>query len=168
MGRRVDRLLLGNTKLALIRWRDGMMICAQLLAGVALGIFGAAPAATAFDPDTTPADHQAAQSQPIRLGVSGSSQEHVISGAFAYCYAGTLGALVSNGTNLFILSNNHVLAKENQPDSTVVSANGNLIVQPALLDRDPCPGLNADLTSDRVAFGVSYVPLQFPRGGPAP
>ena len=145
-----------------------MMICAQLLAGVALGIFGAVPAATAFDPDTTPADHQAAQSQPIRLGVSGSSQEHVISGAFAYCYAGTLGALVSNGTNLFILSNNHVLAKENQPDSTVLSANGNLIVQPALLDRDPCPGLNANLTSDQVAFGVSYVPLQFCKGKTCP
>ena len=100
--------------------------------------------------------------------MSGSSQEHVISGAFAYCYAGTLGSLVSNKTNLFILSNNHVLAKENQPDNTVLSANGNLIVQPALLDRDPCPGLNADLTNDRVAFGVSYVPLQFCRGKTCP
>ena len=58
---------------------------------------------------------------------------------------------------MFILSNNHVLAKENQPDSTVLSANGNVIIQPALLDRDPCPGLDADLTSDQVAFGVSYV-----------
>ena len=69
---------------------------------------------------------------------------------------------------MFILSNNHVLAKENQPDSTALSANGNVIVQPALLDRDPCPGLDADLTSDQVAFGVSYVALQFCRGKTCP
>jgi hypothetical protein len=111
--------------------------------------------------DTTPAQHQTQQSNPIKLGVSGSSQEHVISGAFAYCYAGTLGALVNTSSGVAVLSNNHVLAKENNPDDTRLSIDGNVIIHQALLDRASCPINGPYGENDKVAVGVSYVPLKF-------
>ena len=50
-----------------------------------------------------PLDHQAEQTRPISLGVSGGNAE-------GPCFAGTLGCLVSDGTFSFILSNNHVFS----------------------------------------------------------
>jgi len=66
--------------------------------------------------------------RPLQLGVSGSSIEHVIDKAFAYCYAGTLGSLVTDGAARYILSNNHVLAKENDPDNAL-APDGRQIIQ---------------------------------------
>lgn len=138
------------------------------LVAIVVGVIGLAPGASANH--TAIADHQKAQGRPIMLGVSGSSQEHVIVGPFAYCYAGTLGALVTRSGLPAILSNNHVLAKENNPDSSLLSVNGNVIIQQALLDRSPCPGLNTNLQGSdaQVGFGVSYVPLQFCKGNKCP
>ena len=61
--------------------------------------------------------YQCEQPRAIELGVSGSSIEHVIDGAFAFCYTGTLGSLISDGIDQYIVSYNHVLAKENYPDN---------------------------------------------------
>jgi hypothetical protein len=142
------------------------MLRASALLGLVAGVV--AVASTASANHTVVADHRNAQARPIQLGVSGSSQEHVISGQFAYCYAGTLGALVSRSGTPAILSNNHVLAKENKPDSSLLSVNGHVVIQQALLDRDPCPGLNTDLTGEQVASGVSYVPIKFCKGNKCP
>lgn len=62
--------------------------------------------------------------------------------------AGTLGAIVSDGVTRYILSNNHVLANENQLPI------GTAIYQPGLLD-------HGDITTDAIAQLSRYVPLDF-------
>lgn len=63
-----------------------------------------------------------------------------------FVMAGTYGAVVTDGTHVFILSNNHVLANENG------LASGSPIFQPGLLD-----GGNA--ATDRVAALTRFIPL---------
>ena len=72
------------------------------------------------------ADHSVWQTRPTKLGVSGSNIEDV-------CSAGTLGSLVKKigRDKKFILSNNHILARENAGEK------GELIIQPGSLD-DGC------------------------------
>lgn len=108
------------------------------------------------------ADHQALDERPIQLGVSGGSIEPVIDHALAYCYAGTLGSLVRDANNnQYILSNNHVLAKENNPDNSL-SPNGYNIVQPGILD-DVCT-INGGDPNNIVGSLSSYVPIVFGKG----
>ena len=77
-----------------------------------------------------PAVNQAPQGAPIQLGTSGGNAKDKSSNV---CCSGTLGALVTrNGVN-YILSNNHVLARE---DSASV---GEAIVQPGLVDNSCAP-----------------------------
>jgi hypothetical protein len=52
-------------------------------------------------------DHTARQPRPIMLGVSGGNARDTANG---FCCSGTLGALVTDGTHQFILSNTHVFA----------------------------------------------------------
>ncbi|HOD36492.1 MAG TPA: hypothetical protein PLR20_11925 [Syntrophales bacterium] len=61
--------------------------------------------------------------------------------------AGTLGCLVTRGSELFILSNNHVLANSNQ------ASPGDPIIQPGRYD-----GGTAD---DRIAVLEAFVPIHF-------
>jgi hypothetical protein len=74
-------------------------------------------------------NNQLAQSIPIKLGTSGgnasdaSTQGHLVS-----CCGGTLGALVKRNGNLYILSNNHVLARSD------LASVGDAITQPGLID----------------------------------
>ena len=47
---------------------------------------------------------------PVQLGSSGSNVAATCgTGANEFCFGGTLGSLLTNGTNSFVLSNNHVL-----------------------------------------------------------
>jgi hypothetical protein len=66
--------------------------------------------------------------------------------------AGTFGCLVRRGNDLFILSNNHVLANANQ------GRVGDLIIQPGRLDGGG--------PQDRIATLADYIPLDF--GSDAP
>src|SRR5215203_2669220 len=59
------------------------------------------------------------------LGVSGGN---VLDASKAFCCSGTLGALVTDGSNQYILSNNHVLARSDQ------AVAGEDISQPGLID----------------------------------
>ena len=59
------------------------------------------------------------------LGVSGGN---VNDASRAFCCSGTLGALVTDGTNQYILSNNHVLARSDQ------AVAGEDVSQPGLID----------------------------------
>jgi Peptidase family S64 len=61
----------------------------------------------------------------LHLGVSGGNvNDH----SSAFCCSGTLGSLVSDGTNQYILSNNHVLARSDQ------AVAGEDVSQPGLID----------------------------------
>jgi hypothetical protein len=65
------------------------------------------------------------QSSNDNYGVSGGNvNDH----STAFCCSGTLGSLVSGGGSLYILSNNHVLARSGQ------AAGGEDISQPGLID----------------------------------
>ena len=106
--------------------------------------------------------YQCEQPRPIELGVSGSSIEHILDGPFAFCYTGTLGSLVHAGTDQYILSNNHVLAKENDPDNAL-APDGYEIIQPGLLDEGSC-SLSLGDPANVVANLTDYVEILFGRG----
>jgi hypothetical protein len=65
---------------------------------------------------------------PIPLGTSGGNAQDLsdVSGT-TYCCSGTIGSLVSRGGKLYILSNNHVLARSD------LAALGEEIIQPGLV-----------------------------------
>ncbi len=101
--------------------------------------------------------NQAAQTGYVRMGSSGGNandyDSRKDSAGKEYvndCCGGTLGALVSDrDNNLFILSNNHVLAESDQARA------GDSIVQPALID------LNCDPHAGRTVGSLrSVVPIQ--------
>lgn len=91
------------------------------------------------------AGNTAWQSRPIWLGTSGGSISDM---SRLYCCGGTLGALVKDGSNnLYILSNNHVLAKTN------LGKAGDDIIQPGLIDQSPsCYKDTADAVADLTKF----------------
>ncbi|MCB2204460.1 T9SS type A sorting domain-containing protein [bacterium] len=80
--------------------------------------------------------------RPVPIGVS--------SGNYFDCGAGTIGARVTDGTNTYILSCNHVFARYN------AASNGNLIMQPGRSDVS-CQIIMAD-TIGRLA---DFEPLAF-------
>lgn len=61
----------------------------------------------------------------LRFGVSGGN---VNDSTRRFCCSGTLGALITDGTNQYILSNNHVLARSGQ------AVAGEDVSQPGLID----------------------------------
>ncbi len=100
--------------------------------------------------------NQAAQTGYVEMGSSGGNANDYDSkrvGGSEYvndCCGGTLGALVSDrSSNLFILSNNHVLAESDQARA------GDTIVQPALVD------LNCNPQAGRTVGALrTVVPLE--------
>jgi hypothetical protein len=101
--------------------------------------------------------NQTAQTGYIEMGSSGGNANDYDSkkdgGGKEYvndCCGGTLGALVADkNSNLFILSNNHVLAESDQ------ARTGDTIVQPALVD------LNCNPQAGRAVGSLRYVvPIQ--------
>src|SRR5262245_17390929 len=86
-----------------------------------------------------------AQTWPISLGTSGGNINDKTKN---YCCSGTLGSLVQDASGkLYILSNNHVLARLNQ------AALGEDVNQPGMLDQN-CK------TAGAVADLSSFVPIQ--------
>jgi hypothetical protein len=65
------------------------------------------------------------QSRNQHFGVSGSNANDI---GHAFCCGGTLGSLLTDGTTQYILSNNHILARQDQ------AAPGEDISQPGLID----------------------------------
>jgi hypothetical protein len=82
--------------------------------------------------NTSPLDNQAAQTAAVTMGSSGGNNNDVdvdSNGNVTDCASGTLGALVKDqSSNLYILSNNHVLAMSDQGTTT------DSIIQPGLVD----------------------------------
>src|SRR5262249_47813622 len=110
-----------------------------------------------------PANTQAVQERAIELGVSGSSQTFLRIKNAVYCYAGTLGALVQDSAGAYILSNNHVLAKENGKLTDGDVAANATIIQPGLLDEGPC-ALDSGDPTHAVADLSRFVEIQFGKG----
>lgn len=72
---------------------------------------------------------------PIYLGTSGGNQkDSQTSGNTITCCSGTLGSVVTRGGILYILSNNHVLARSDLGTKTNGSVLGDNIIQPGLID----------------------------------
>lgn len=94
--------------------------------------------------------HRIDQGFPVKLGTSGGN---IKDSTRAFCYGGTLGALVqrADGTQ-YILSNNHVLARTN------LAAFGEDIIQPGLIDQNPV--CNKD-SKDAVANLSAFIPIYF-------
>lgn len=88
------------------------------------------------------------------LGVSGSSLNFVEMKGRLYCYAGTLGALVEDEGGTYILSNNHVLARENDGEFEEP------MIQAGILDQGPGCSINYSDRNDIVAHLKYFVPLQ--------
>ena len=84
--------------------------------------------------------------RPVPLGVSIGNIDDP-----QFCSAGTLGARVLKGGNVFILSNNHVLARENEAEI------GERIMQPGNYDTDGCD------SPDSLVIGhlSQFVPISF-------
>jgi hypothetical protein len=82
----------------------------------------------------------------VPLGVSIGNIDDPI-----YCSAGTLGARVLKGGNVYILSNNHVLARENE------GSTGERIMQPGNFDTTGCD------SPDSLVIGhlSQFIPINF-------
>lgn len=81
---------------------------------------------------TVSADSGPNHQQPTdQFGTSGGNINDITR---RFCCSGTLGGLISDGTNLYILSNNHVLARNNQ------AGGGEDVSQPGLIDNNCRPG----------------------------
>jgi hypothetical protein len=106
--------------------------------------------------DSGPA-HRVDQQFPIQLGTSGGN---INDSSKAFCYGGTLGALVEDAIgNQYILSNNHVLARTN------LATIGEDIIQPGLIDQSPTCSKN---TTDIVADLSAVIPILFKTKGTVP
>lgn len=76
-----------------------------------------------------------AQYSTSYFGSSGGNQkDSQTSGNYIYCCGGTLGALVTRGGTPYILSNNHVLARDDLGTVTTGTTPGDNIIQPGLID----------------------------------
>ncbi len=87
-------------------------------------------------------DPKAHFARPVPIGISIGNEEE--------CSAGTLGCTVIKDGGKYVLSNNHVLALENQ------ASPGSDILQPGLYDQSPqCSAPSTDVIADL----ASYVPI---------
>lgn len=106
-------------------------IVVSAVAGLSCGLFLA----------DSGANHQV---RNMHFGVSGGNINDITK---RFCCSGTLGSLVTNGTNQYVLSNNHILARQDQ------AAPGEDISQPGLVDNGcQVPPIVADFTA-AVALG---------------
>lgn len=86
------------------------------------------------------AGNTAKQTPPISLGTSGGWRYDLANG---YCCGGTLGSLVTDGTNKYILSNYHVFEADIVSGGNGrVATTGDYVIQPGLIDVS-CNAANA-------------------------
>jgi hypothetical protein len=87
-------------------------------------------------------DNSLAQNLTSYFGMSGGNQmDSQTSGNSIYCCSGTLGSAVTRGGTLYILSNNHVLARDDLGTVTSGTTPGDNIIQPGLIDANCGQGI---------------------------
>lgn len=103
--------------------------------------------------NTSPLDNQAAQTSAVQMGTSGGNNNDVdldSNGNVTDCASGTLGALVKDqASNLYILSNNHVLAESD------FGVAGDTVIQPGLVDTG-CTQLASGVTGISAIGTLQY------------
>lgn len=107
---------------------------------------------------SNPAAHQAQMPAQMLLGSSGgNNNDYDTSGSqIVDCCSGTLGSLIQDsGGRLYLLSNNHVLARSDQ------ASVGDAIVQPGLIDNNCSPVADSAGVSP-VASLTGWLPLASP------
>ncbi|MFH1616696.1 MAG: carboxypeptidase regulatory-like domain-containing protein [Planctomycetota bacterium] len=145
---------------------DGTAVCSLTNHPLGLGFYGVLADGTYYDAtmgnlyfdadnsDTVfnvQTDPTLWQERPIWLGTSGGNINDITA---LYCCGGTLGALVEDaGGSLYILSNNHVLARTNS------ALPGEPIIQPGLIDTECLSD-----TNNTVAHLTNFVPILFKAG----
>ena len=96
-------------------------------------------------------------------GVSTGTERLIIYRGSLYCTVGTLGAVVSDGTNVYALSNAHVYALQgSQPNGAVTTADRTL--QPGRVDMtaQAC-GSATEINNAAIGTLANYVPIQLSR-----
>ena len=116
--------------------------------------------------NTSPLDNQAAQTSAVQMCTSGGNNNDVDFDSNdnpVDCASGTLGALVKDqASNLYILSNNHVLADSDQGKV------GDAVIQPGLVDTG-CTQFAAGVSGIIQVGQLTYwVPLLYPPSVPNP
>jgi hypothetical protein len=101
-------------------------------------------------------EHQVWQQRPIKLGTSGGN---INDSSKLWCCGGTLGALVEDNSNQYILSNNHVLARTN------IGLQGEGVIQPGLIDQNPVCYKD---TPDTVGYLSDFISIKFKKGASVP
>jgi hypothetical protein len=103
-----------------------------------------------------------AQNWVSNTGVSSGTERLMIYRGSLYCTTGTLGAVVSDGSNPYALSNAHVYALEgSKPSGTVTTGdNGDRALQPGRVDMT-AQACGSQTEIDAAAIGNlwSYVPI---------
>ena len=138
-----------------------------LLAGVVLAAHQAGAPAMA----DSGADHQTEQSGAILMGTTaGNINDFGTDGTYVYCCGGTAGSLVTDGSKYYILSNNHVLARINEPPPFTAAFLTDYTYEntthPGLIDQDNSDGdsVCTQDEGDTVAHLSGYVPIDFNGG----
>ena len=104
--------------------------------------------------------------RPSPIGVSSGSERLIIVGGFLYCTVGTLGARVTDGSNVYALSNAHVYALQgSKTQGTVqVGANGDRMLQPGRVDMtDQACGSQHEIDTAVIGRLSAYMPIVFSR-----
>jgi hypothetical protein len=131
-------------------YRDAIRPLARISLGAAILV--ASATATAAPPFSF--EDANTEARPIRLGSSGGNINDISDRA---CCSGTLGALVEDEYGAYVLSNNHVLARNNQ------GIIGEAILQPGLIDQGPACTQD---TADAVAHLTAWTPISFDSDAP--
>ncbi|MFC1981632.1 Ig-like domain-containing protein [Chloroflexota bacterium] len=94
------------------------------------------------------------RSTPADTGTSSGTGRLYKSKGSWWCTVGTLGARLTDGTNVYALSNNHVYALEG------IGEIGDWILQPGRADMTGC-GTPDEINEAIIGYLAAYVPLQF-------
>jgi hypothetical protein len=109
---------------------------------------------------------QASLTRPSPIGVSSGNQRLTLVHQQLYCTVGTLGARVTDGTNVYALSNAHVYALEGSKTSGTVQAGatGDKILQPGRVDMvaQAC-GSASEIDAAVIGKLWSFVPVEISR-----
>jgi hypothetical protein len=104
--------------------------------------------------------------RPSPIGVSSGTQRLIVYRRQLYCTVGTLGARVTDGTNVYALSNAHVYALEGSKTSGTVQAGatGDPILQPGRVDMtEQACGSPHEIETALIGRLWSYVPIAISR-----
>lgn len=105
-----------------------------------------------------PDDPKESFDRPVPIGVSSGSERLVLSKGRLFCFVGTLGARLTDGTNVYALSNNHVYALEG------VGVLNDRILQPGRVDMtDQACGSQEEIDNSVIGNLAAFVPIEFSR-----